>query len=165
MPYVYGMWRAFLFGLVAVLLCFGTSARAGASMPPPAPPSALEQIDQQIEQRWANFVAWQDSYLAVNGVYFQGLHSHRGVVPRSNRADAPTGLDDKPTDRPHTLRDFWNGNGLGSTPFSIIINVYSGPYGNGFTVVVETVDGGATWQRTLHHGPETWREHGWLVVQ
>jgi hypothetical protein len=155
----------FLLAVVAVLLCFGTSARVGASTPATAPSPTLEQIDQAIAQRWSAFVTWQENYRAANGVYFQGLHSHRGSAPDSNTTATPTGLDDRPTDRPHALRDFWNGNMPNRTAFALIINVYSGPQGDGWSVTVETTDNGVRMRRVLNYGPEVWREVAWEAVR
>lgn len=163
--------RWLLLGLVALAFVYqGQPAQAApgaADDAPLGPPATLAQIDAQIENKWGNFVTWQENYRAANGVYFQGLRSHRGAVPDSNgRGNAPSGLDDRPTDRPHALRDFWNGSGMpNSTLFEIIIDVYSGPAGDGFTVTLLTVDGGQTMRRVLQYGPETWREAAWRAVQ
>jgi hypothetical protein len=158
--------RFWLAVLLAIVLGAKPVALAGADDQPPLAPSVtLAQIDAQIENKWATFVTWQENYRAANGVYFQGLRSHRGAVPDSNgRGNAPTGLDDRPTDRSHALREFWNGVGMpNNTPFEISIDVYSGPAGDGFTVTLLTVDGGQTMRRVLNHGPETWREAAWLA--
>ena len=133
-------------------------------MPPPAPSPTLAQIDRAIAQRWDSFVAWQENYRAANGVYFQGLHSHRGSVPRSDRTDAPTGLDDRPTDQNRPLRDFWSGNMPDRTAFALVINTYRGPQGDGWSVTIETVDGGVTMRRVLQYGPEAWREQPWAAA-
>ena len=167
-----------MFTRFALTVLVGLLALAPDKLPPPGasnsadgvaaarlelagPPTALGQIDSIITSKWPAFVTWQENYRAANGIYFQALRSHRGVVPRSNQSTAPTGLDDRPTDRPHALRDFWAGNGFGNTPFQLAIDVYDGPAGMGFTVTIETIDGGATWRRVVQSGPETWREQAW----
>lgn len=44
------------------------------------------------------------------------------------------------------------------------IHEYAGPHGVGWEFVVRLARGNEVWQRTFHHGPETWRARDWAVV-
>lgn len=44
------------------------------------------------------------------------------------------------------------------------VSVYDGPFGRGWQLELTLVRGGVTWEKVIHHGPETWREQPWRVA-
>lgn len=46
------------------------------------------------------------------------------------------------------------------------VHEYVGPAGKGYCLRLRAFEAGSkTYIRTLHGGPETWREHAWIQVQ
>ena len=45
------------------------------------------------------------------------------------------------------------------------VDVYDGPQGKGFVVIVQSQLNGATWQRSINYGPETYRDQGWTELK
>jgi len=56
--------------------------------------------------------------------------------------------------------------GAPSNPkFDYLVNIYKGPYGDGFESVGYYYGNQDTiYKRVINHGPETWREHDWTIV-
>ncbi len=95
----------------------------------------------------------QPAHMSRHGAYWQGVE-----MDLSNQD-----LSMKPTDQIESWADL--GFQLPPLPFgSVREDVYQGPGGWGFTSTAKIVDGVNIWGKTLHNGPETWREHDWEVV-
>ena len=122
------------------------------------PKQAVDVMLNGIRAEWEGL---QDGYLATNGRYFQGIHTH-DVIPTKG-AEAPPDKSKKPTDQPHD----WNDFGLslpGNMPGSIALHVYDGPLGQGYMLEAKTIEANRLWTKVEAYGPEaSWRSRGWLV--
>lgn len=153
-----------LFLMLAVTSITPTVSAAGAAQPLYYP-SQLEYYNAQIEVLVPRLAAFQETYHAVNGRYYQALQSHTAApdVP-----EVPDGINESPTDQPETLAYFWNA--FAALPeelsWSFSIDTYSAPDGDGYVLDVMTVIDGETWTRSINHGPasEDWRASDWYQV-
>ena len=125
----------------------------------------------------------QATFVRVHGRYWQGLPSH-AFPPKDGTSFSPTELEKAPHDQqghrvetgdperpfavtpgPMTWRTLALDKALAAAwPMSLRVDVYNGPSGHGYTVTGTIDIGGALWARTLHVGPELWREHDWQEV-
>lgn len=126
-------------------------------------PAELEYYDAQIAVMVPRLEAFQTQYYGVNGRYYQALESH------TTAPDVPTvpdGINNSPTDQPEDLALFWDS--FAALPevlaWSFHIDTYSGPDGDGYVLTVTTVIDGATWQRVINYGPDTWRDANWYLA-
>jgi hypothetical protein len=129
--------------------------------------ATLKQIQNASESFWATHgptvISRQNAYLAAHGHYWQGIESH-GTLPDDGVSKAPD-LTKKPTDQLDRWLDFFSGYSLPATwPISVRIDVYDGPQGKGWVVVLRFTKNGQTWQRSWNFGPETFREQAWTDV-
>lgn len=118
-----------------------------------------DAVDTRLATLWGTIQSREDAYAAAhNGRYWQGLRSHT-VTP----ADGATALPDIgtacPTDQPGqpwplSIRQT-------AIECAIQIDVYSGPFGDGYSATVYVTVAGALWTRTAQVGPESWRQRGW----
>lgn len=118
-------------------------------------------IQTWLSAAWTKIQARQDTYLANRGTYRQYKGSHV-IPPTAGRTVLPDNLNDQPTNEADgdTL-DHADG-GLG-WPCQITVNVYESPEGHGYEAVARvTGSGGEVWRICRQHGPEEWREHGWV---
>jgi hypothetical protein len=142
--------------MLLVLALPGTSAQAQ----PPEYPAELAYYDAQIDVMIPRLNAFQAEYYAANGRYYQALESHTAApdVPT-----IPDGIESSPSDQPETLAYFWDV--FAELPdvlaWSFRIDTYSGPNGDGYVLVVSTVINGDTWERSVNHGPDTYRAEAW----
>lgn len=127
-------------------------------------PAELQYYDAQIDVMLPRLADFQAQYFAVNARYYQALESH------TTAPDVPTvpdGINQAPTDQPEDLALFWQT--FAELPevlaWSFRIDTYSGPDGDGYVLTVSTVVDGITWQRAINHGPDTWRDADWYLVE
>src|SRR5512137_1396581 len=111
--------------------------------------ATLKQIQNAADNFWATHgpevIARQNAYLAAHGHYWQGIESH-GTLPDDGVATAPV-LTKRPTDQLDRWLDFFAGYSLPSTwPIAVRIDVYDGPQGKGWVVVVRFTKTGKTYQ-------------------
>lgn len=127
-------------------------------------PAELQYYDAQIDLMLPRLADFQAQYYAVNARYYQALESHTAApdVPT-----VPDAIHNSPTDQPEDLALFWQT--FAELPevlaWSFRIDTYSGPDGDGYVLTVSTVVDGVTWQRTINHGPDTWRNADWYQVE
>lgn len=128
-------------------------------------PPELEYYDAQIEVLMPRLEAFQDTYYAVNGRYYQALQSHTEApqVP-----ELPDGIDESPTDQEETLAYFWEvfAELPEALAWAFRIDTYSGPAGDGYVLTVLTLTDGELWTRSINHGPaaEDWRASDWSLI-
>lgn len=118
-------------------------------------------VDNKLAALWPVVQAKQATYAANhNGRFWQGLVT-RSIPP----ADGATALPDVgqkcPTDQP----DPWP-SAILTTPMemSLVIDVYSGPLGDGYVATVQVTVLGQTYERAAQVGPETWRQYAWRAM-
>lgn len=120
------------------------------------------QADAAIAAFLPVFAERQEEYLTRTGgrTYWQGLETHAST-PTGGTNAAPT-----LTRRPHDQAESWADEGYSfpDSSFSLTVNVYNGPRGHGYEVVVRFRDVGGVWSRTINVGPETEREQAWLLL-
>jgi hypothetical protein len=148
-----------LFVLSTVLLMLAVSIVPVSAKQPEQYPAELAYYDAQINVLLPRLESFQAQYHDVNGRYYQALASH------TTAPDVPTVPDEitsSPTDQPETLAYFWQTAALPEElAWSIRIDNYSGPNGDGYVLNVETNINGDTWVRSINHGPDTWRNADW----
>lgn len=115
------------------------------------------KVDSWVDTNWDSvIVATQDAYLATHGNYFQGLVTHSTPPDtQSNKYNSTTGdnLATSPHDQSETWLDVFPSV---NTPidFSLVSNVYTGPLGKGFWLVLDVLYQGVLYRRSKGHGPE-----------
>jgi hypothetical protein len=154
------MKRIFLLTLVLALLLSASPAFAQAN---DSSPSSLAYTDAQIGVMLPRLEQYQAQYYLVNRQYYQALVSH------STAPDVPTppdGLSNAPSDQAENLAYFWNVFATlpSELAWSFSIDTYSGPFGDGYVLNVETVVDGQLWKRAVNYGPDTWRAADWYLV-
>lgn len=125
-------------------------------------PVELEYYDAQIAVFLPRLDDFQYQYHVTNGRYYQALTSHASApdVPT-----VPDGIAVSPTDQPETLAYLWQYAGLpDALAWSLRVDTYSGPQGDGYVLSVETVVSGGTWKRSVNFGPDAWRGADWYLV-
>ena len=154
-----------LFVMLTVLSIVVPITGASAAQVEYSGPAELQYYDAQIDVLMPRLEAFQATYYAVNGRYYQALTSHATApdVPA-----VPDAIDVSPTDQPETLALFWDD--IAELPdtlaWSFRIDTYSAPSGDGYVLTVETVIDGETWTRSINPGPasEDWRAADWYQV-
>ena len=123
----------------------------------PTTQEVLSLIDQRFASEWSRIAAGQTTYFEARGRFFQGLVTH-SEVPAADAA--PDRAADHPTDQAESWLD------MGGLPplmrSRLRIDIYEGPRGHGYTVMLEArVADGTAWSRRRNVGAETEREYGW----
>jgi hypothetical protein len=123
----------------------------------------LESIDNRIEPRLETLKNEQAAYLAANGEFWQGLWTHtRELVDGEDVA--PDNLDEKPHDRP--LAPAW-GQYVSLLPPKMRararIDVYEGPLGRGYVLILEVRINGDLYRKSYNEGPEA-MGHDWEII-
>ena len=118
-----------------------------------------DAVDAKLATLWTAIQSREDTFLAANGRYFQGLRTH-ATAP----ADGATALPDIGTTVPIGQPGAPWPAAIRNTAMemAIQIDVYHAPGGQkGYqaTVYVEVL--GHLYARTQQVGPETWRVMGW----
>lgn len=104
--------------------------------------------------------AYQPSYYAAHGRYWQGL-----MTPATVPADGALVAPDL-TLKPEGQAEDWSGVSIAATlPFSVQVDRYDGPRGTGYQILVRVLDSGQLAVRSIGIGPESaWRTHDWQGV-
>lgn len=103
--------------------------------------------------------AYQASYFAAHGRYWQGL-----MTPPTVPADGALVAPDL-TLKPEGQAEDWSGVGIAATlPFSVQVDRYDGPLGPGYQILVRVTDVGRLMARSVGSGPEIWRTFDWSDV-
>jgi len=150
---------AYLFGLL--VLGVGI-ARAQTTTPD------FKDIDAVIGTYVPKLQAYEINYLDAKGGrgYMQALWSH-SAPPTDGALVAPDLLTSKPTDQAESFSDLWSAIIIdsGEMPVRLRIDVYDGPSGKGYVIVIETIINTRTYTRSINTGGETWRDVGWTEVK
>jgi len=127
-------------------------------------PGQLEYVDGQIDKLNPKLKTFQDTYYKDHGKYFQGVNS-KNITPDINCGAVPPDLTGKPTDQIETLESLWDYVALPDVlEYTIRVDVYEGPSGAGYVLVVTALVDGVTWERDINVGPETYRDQPWFEV-
>lgn len=128
------------------------------------PAETRAKVDTQIDAVLPTITVKANNFFAANGRYWQALRTH-SVPPLDGVDENPDVGIKAPTDQgdgwPIALRNR-------QYPMAISVDVYDGPQGKGWVVVITSrVTEGAeivTWVRVVNIGPEIWREQPWAVL-
>jgi hypothetical protein len=133
----------------------------------PAPPAQAQGetfplIDQVIGNYLPRLASYQASYVIANGRYFQGLWSH-SAVPDESASLEPDQLTLRPTDQLEDFAAMWLTVRIaqGRLPLRFRIDVYNGPCGQGYVILIEVTRLGQIFTRAINVGCETWRDIPW----
>jgi len=136
------------------------AAPARASALAPTPGEIRAAIDARLAQLWPVVQAKEDSYFAAHGHYWQGLRTHT-ILPADGALLVPDIAARTPTDQP----DPWPAAiKTIAIEMALVIDVYDGPFGQGYVASVWVMVGGRIFTRSAQVGPETWRVEGWHEV-
>jgi len=127
----------------------------------------FKSIDTVIDAYLPKFQSYEINYLDAKGRgYMQALWSH-SAPPADGALIAPDLLTSKPTDQAESFLDLWGAVIIdqGKVPVRLRIDVYDGPDGRGYVIVVETIMAGRTYTRSINTGGEAWREQDWIEVK
>lgn len=135
----------------------------GITPPDPKTQADLDKIDLQLAKSVSDWAAFQ----VTNALGYQVLWTHRNA-PKDGLDAAPDGLNDAPTNMKgsgKTGQAFWSAGKMPSS-FSARVraDVYDGPRGRGYVLVVQAVEGASTWQRVINNGPEVYRDQSWNIL-
>lgn len=127
----------------------------------------FKNIDTVIDAYLPKLQAYEINYLDAKGHgYLQALWSH-SAPPADGALVAPDLLISKPTDQAESFFDLWSAVIItdGKVPVRLRIDVYDGPSGKGYVIVVESIIAGSTYTRSINTGGEAWREQDWIEVK
>jgi hypothetical protein len=151
--------KVLLFTMLVFMLTLGVTS---ASAKPSAKPKTVEYYDAQIDVLLPYLESYQADYFAANGRYYQALISHSSAP---NVPTPPDGLSNMPSDQDENLAYFWDIAELpASLNWSLKIDTYSGPDGDGYVLTVAAKIQGDIWERSINYGPDTWRAADWYQV-
>ena len=132
----------------------------------PEPKTVRDGIDVKLDSVIANIIAFQAGEASKSGKFYQVLWTH-SQAPADGALVLPDLLYSFPTDQiGKSAQAQWDAAKLpASFDARIRVDVYDGPQGKGFVVVVQSQLNGATWQRSINYGPETYRDQGWMELK
>jgi hypothetical protein len=105
----------------------------------------------------------QNAYRAAKGRFWQGISTNDRNNPPDDTDVAPN-KGRRPTDQTEDWTDMAAGFPA-NWPANVEVNTYSGPQGDGFTLVARVRGTGAEiWERIVNFGPETHWERDWRLV-
>lgn len=157
--------------ILAVFCCLSLAAAPLQKTEPPADDvievgekvaDAPTDIDPLIEKQLAGIADFEAAEFSKAGRYGQVLSLYT-TVPVDGVAALPDKLDVAPTDGV-TGDLFWQATDLQAFPANIRVDVYDGPSGLGYVIVLEAKFNGELWQRSINFGPERYRDTDWLRV-
>jgi hypothetical protein len=154
-----------LAGLTTLLIALvGPAAPLAAQ---PADQVTFPLLDVVIDNHLPRFATWQQSYVGSHGRYFQSLWSHTSEIDEG-ASTAPDQLNSRPTDQAETFGDMWVTGGvrigLGRLGWRFRLDIFDGPCGQGYVVVIETMRLSVVYTRSIVIGGgqcESWREEPW----
>lgn len=144
------------------ILLFGVGIASAQTATPD-----FKNIDTVIDAYLPKLQAYEINYLDAKGHgYLQALWSH-SAPPADGALVAPDLLISKPTDQAESFFDLWSAVIItdGKVPVRLRIDVYDGPSGKGYVIVVESIIAGSTYTRSINTGSEKWREQDWIEVK
>lgn len=124
------------------------------------------RVDVWLTNRWPMVVSRQNAYLTNHGRYWQGLITHTSIPAHESTTSADSTGDKltlRPTDQTETWLDIfpeWSSESLAA---AVVMDVYSGPEGQGWIATVFVKFNGTIYKRTKATGPETWRDSVWSI--
>lgn len=159
--------------LLAMLGFTHTPALAQIDQPTPEPAGdvilvgtdvadAPADIETLLGKTFPSVDQFQKDHFAKFGAYAQVLPLYTNT-PADGIAELPTDLEAKPTDGVKGA-DLWTAIGEQAYPANLHIDVYDGPSGLGYVLVVQAKFNGQLWQREINVGPEDYRNSDWTVV-
>jgi hypothetical protein len=167
--------RLFLFGLVLSLLTLAAFP-SQEKEPTPIPvvdviqpgvdvAAAPVDIEPLLQKALPVVDAFEQDYRKQFRAYAQVLWTY-AVTPVDGKAELPTLLDANPTDQPWLkARALWDYSGLLAWPANVRVDVYDGPDGVGYVIVLEAEFDKAHYQRAVNVGPEKWRNQDWFEMK
>jgi len=151
-----------LIGTIVVVATVVIASLPSATVRADNLPGEIEYIDAQLDVFVPHLAEYQDAYQVTNGSYMQALTSHS--TPPEGVAD-PDGIYTHPTDQEAALYELWDSAALPSSiNWSMRVDVYTGPNGSGYVLVVETNIKTHTWHREINYGPEPYRNVAWYKI-
>jgi len=153
----------------AVLLGLALPAQRGVlaqTKVTPEPKTVRDGIDVKLDSVIANIIAFQAGEASKSGKFYQTLWSH-SQPPADGALVLPDLLYSFPTDQiGKSAQAQWDAAKLPvSLDARVRVDVYDGPQGKGFVVIVQSQLNGATWPRSINYGPETYRDQGWTELK
>lgn len=146
------------------------SAAPGVAAPPaqatavPQPESIRRDVDTALNAHLAKLLAFEADYVRSHGRFFQALPSHT-APPADGARVSPDQLSAGPSDQAEKADYLWQQLKLDAAlPYSSRVDVYDGPRGAGYVLIVSATLGGQLWERSVNTGPETYREQPWHAV-
>jgi hypothetical protein len=159
-----------LIALIAVLTAVLFTVPALAQTSEVLPPICLE-VDQWLDANLVEITKRQQLYFDQQDSYWQGLSTHT-VEPhyqegetKEDKAIEPDRLTEKPTDQQAGWLDIFPEFETEKMPVLMIVDVYDGPEGPGYTIRLSILYRNLQYQRAIQFGPERWREHSWQQIQ
>jgi hypothetical protein len=125
------------------------------------------KVDNWLAPRWQTVQDRQTDYFNQHGHYWQGLKTHTFDLAYTDAVDAEAPADAlgvAPTDQEESWLDVFPEFQGGAIPAVLIIDVYDGPSGQGYTATLIVLWNGNTYMRAAQVGPEEWRAQGWHQV-
>ncbi len=150
--------------MVVLLVCAMLVAPAQAQTKDPE--KIKSDIDSAAALNVTKIKNFQSSYLLTHGKFYQALWSHSNAPADGNPISVDKLLS-KPSYQNETLQNLFDDaklDKLMSNRFKI--DWYDGPGGKGYTLTVEVIINGLTFQRVMHlSGNEMYREQAWFEVK
>ena len=144
--------------LLALLLALVT-LQTGPASAAPTLAERLARADQDFARQLEKMDAKQQAYKGKHGRYWQGLNTH--ATPPSTTSKHPDNWFSRPSDQRgqgwDKMIDFE------ALPYSLRVDVYSGPDGDGWVMCAQVTEGGAVYERCQGDGAED-RDNDWQQV-
>jgi len=105
--------------------------------------------------------AFQDDYFINNGRYWQGLETTSKMPKDGVKED----IQIKSTT---DYAEKWSDTGIvmpQDASFSTRVDVYEGPKGWGYVITTSFIDGDVLWEKSENFGPETHKDHDWIMLK
>jgi len=126
-------------------------------------------VDEFVAANLAVLTARQENFRTNRGRYWQGLSTHVMRPSHTNGSDG-SAPGDRLLVHPTDQFDDWDAvfpewrAGSVLLPAALRIDVYDGPDGRGWAIVIEFLHAGTLWRRVINVGPETSRSKPWTLT-
>ena len=129
------------------------------------PATVRDGIDVKLGNVIADIVAFQAAEAGKSGEFYQTLWTH-SEPPADGALVVPDRLYSFPSDQiGKSAQAQWDAVKLpAALEARYRVDVYDGPKGKGFVVILQSQLDGATWQKSLNYGPETYRDQEWIEM-
>ncbi len=124
------------------------------------PAQIRASVDAKFDALKSAVQTKQTAYFATHGRYWQGLRTH-ALTPNDGAETLPDVGATSPTDQPDPWPSGIRGQAL---PMALVIDVYDGPFGHGYSATLDVTISGTTYRRIFNVGGETWRARAWTQV-